>query len=233
MARQERAERTRMVLIRAAAASFDQVGFAMTGLNDVTRPTGISKGALYFHFGSKELLAEAVMAESRHGLREVVRRARRSGGCPLQYLIDLSHGLAHLLATDIVFRAGLRLTDDNGLAEQQRPNPHPAWIRLITRQLSRSASAGRMHPEAGVEEAAGLLAAATAGVEIIARRDRDWLEPKVITRLWQAVLPLLVPADQLDDIRTSPRPSVDVPAGDPIGEPIAASVAGRAGHSAR
>ncbi|MFJ8040386.1 ScbR family autoregulator-binding transcription factor [Kitasatospora sp. NPDC096147] len=212
MARQERAERTRKLLIRAAAASFDQVGFATTGLNDVTRPTGISKGALYFHFGSKELLAEAVIAESRRGLREVVRRARHSAGCPLQYLIDLSHGLAHLLATDIVFRAGLRLTDDNGLPEDQRPNPHPAWVRLVNRELTRCSTAGRLHSGAGVEEAAGLLAAATAGVEIIARRDRNWLDPKVITRLWEAVLPLLVPADQLAGLRVTPRSPVDGPA---------------------
>ncbi|WP_344447364.1 TetR family transcriptional regulator, partial [Kitasatospora nipponensis] len=98
MPRQERAQRTRQLLIEAASASFDQAGFAMTGLNDVIRPTGISKGALYFHFGSKEQLAEAVMAESRAGLREAIRSARHSSDCPLQYLIDLSHGLARRLA---------------------------------------------------------------------------------------------------------------------------------------
>ncbi|MFI5529111.1 ScbR family autoregulator-binding transcription factor [Kitasatospora sp. NPDC051853] len=212
MPRQERAERTRRQLIVAAATSFDRTGFAMTGLNDVTRPTGISKGALYFHFGSKEQLAEAVMAESRTGLREAIRAARTSSGCPLQYLIDLSHGLAERLERDVVFRAGLRLTDDGALDEELRPDPHPTWSRLIERLLSRSGVGRGLRPEVRIEEITALLAAATAGVEVLARRDRGWLTPRVIARLWQAVLPALVPSERLPELRTTPAgPGLPLP----------------------
>ncbi|GAA1187055.1 AcrR family transcriptional regulator [Kitasatospora gansuensis] len=204
MPRQERAQRTRQLLIEAASASFDQAGFAMTGLNDVIRPTGISKGALYFHFGSKEQLAEAVMAESRAGLREAIRSARHSSDCPLQYLIDLSHGLARRLAEDVVFRAGLRLTDDGALAEKLRPNPHPGWALMIRRLLDRAAARQGLRPEILTDESAALLAAAGAGVEALARRDPDWLSSRVISLLWQAVLPALTTPEGLARLRTTP-----------------------------
>ncbi|BFV58294.1 ScbR family autoregulator-binding transcription factor [Kitasatospora sp. CMC57] len=204
MPRQERAQRTRQLLIEAASASFDQAGFAMTGLNDVIRPTGISKGALYFHFGSKEQLAEAVMAESRAGLREAIRSARHSSDCPLQYLIDLSHGLARRLAEDVVFRAGLRLTDDGALGEELRPNPHPRWALMIGRLLDRAAARQGLRPEVGTDESAALLAAVGAGVESLARRDPDWLSPRMISLLWQAVLPALITPEGLARLRTTP-----------------------------
>ncbi|MER5861974.1 ScbR family autoregulator-binding transcription factor [Kitasatospora sp. NPDC002040] len=204
MPRQERAERTRQLLIEAASASFDQAGFAMTGLNDVIRPTGISKGALYFHFGSKEQLAEAVMAESRAGLREAIRSARHSSDCPLQYLIDLSHGLAQRLSEDVVFRAGLRLTDDGALPAELRPDPHPAWARMIGRLLGRAAAGGGLRPEVRIDETAALLAAAGAGVESLARRNQDWLSSRMIALLWQAVLPVLANPEKLARLRTTP-----------------------------
>ncbi|KQV15432.1 ScbR family autoregulator-binding transcription factor [Kitasatospora sp. Root107] len=204
MPRQERAQRTRQLLIEAASASFDQAGFAMTGLNDVIRPTGISKGALYFHFGSKEQLAEAVMAESRAGLREAIRSARHSSDCPLQYLIDLSHGLAGRLAEDVVFRAGLRLTDDGALADGLRPNPYPGWTLMIDRLLSRAAAREGLRPEVSTGECAALLAATGAGVESLARRDPDWLGPRMISLLWQALLPALTTPERLARLRTTP-----------------------------
>ncbi|WP_405018461.1 TetR family transcriptional regulator [Kitasatospora sp. NBC_00070] len=226
MPRQERAQRTRRLLIAAASASFDQAGFAMTGLNDVIRPTGISKGALYFHFGSKEQLAEAVMAASRDGLREAIRSARHSSDCPLQYLIDLSHGLARRLAEDVVFRAGLRLTEDGALAESLRPNPYPGWALMIDRLLSRAAAREGLRPEVSTAESAALLAAAGAGVETLARRDPDWLSPRMISLLWQALLPALITQERLAGLRTTPveheRAALPAPGrAHPTGEPPA------------
>ncbi|MFD0571261.1 TetR family transcriptional regulator [Kitasatospora gansuensis] len=204
MPRQERAQRTRQLLIEAASASFDQAGFAMTGLNDVIRPTGISKGALYFHFGSKEQLAEAVMAESRAGLREAIRSARHSSDCPLQYLIDLSHGLARRLAEDVVFRAGLRLTDDGALAEKLRPNPHPGWALMIRGCWTGPRPARACGPRSSPMRARPCWRPRHAGVEALARRDPDWLSSRVISLLWQAVLPALTTPEGLARLRTTP-----------------------------
>lgn len=58
MARQERAIRTRRALLVAAAEVFDEVGYEAATISDVLKKSGMTKGALYFHFTSKEELAQ-------------------------------------------------------------------------------------------------------------------------------------------------------------------------------
>jgi AcrR family transcriptional regulator len=55
--RQERAERTRAHIIDTAAAAFAERGFDGVSLNELVKASGVSKGAFYFHFSSKETLA--------------------------------------------------------------------------------------------------------------------------------------------------------------------------------
>ncbi|MER5637817.1 ScbR family autoregulator-binding transcription factor [Kitasatospora sp. NPDC002227] len=205
MSRQERASRTRQLIIQAAAQAFDLEGFALTGLSEIAQLCGVSKGALYFHFGSKEQLADAVMTESRETLRDIVRQARSRRGAGLQYLIDLCHGLARQLDQDVVFRAGLRLTEEPGLADGSCPSPYPAWERLVGRQLARAVRDEDLHPDVLLAEVTALLAATAAGIESLSRRDKGWLSPHVTTGLWNAVLPALTPVDRLGKIRTAPE----------------------------
>ena len=63
MARQERAIRTRQVILEAAGAVFDEHGYAATTISMVLERAAVTKGALYFHFPSKESLAQAVLDE--------------------------------------------------------------------------------------------------------------------------------------------------------------------------
>ncbi|WP_165845624.1 ScbR family autoregulator-binding transcription factor [Streptacidiphilus pinicola] len=218
--RQDRAERTRLLLVEAAAACFDDVGFADASLVVITQLAGVSKGALYFHFDSKEQLAAAVMAESRERLRQVVRAARQPGGPAVQYLIDLCHGLARRLDEDLVFRAGLRLTEErrpgasllvetqSGTASDEvwSRSPRPAWARLVHRQLALAAAAGELRPGVPVDEVASVLAGATTGFEVLARQDRVWLSGRRLEQVWQAVLPALVPAERVSDLQAHGRP---------------------------
>jgi TetR/AcrR family transcriptional regulator, transcriptional repressor for nem operon len=50
-------ERTREHIIERAAALFNQQGYAGASMSDVMAATGLQKGGIYRHFGSKEQLA--------------------------------------------------------------------------------------------------------------------------------------------------------------------------------
>ncbi|MGH3417012.1 MAG: TetR family transcriptional regulator, partial [Actinocrinis sp.] len=118
MPKQERAERTRETIVRAAASVFEAEGFSAAPLSDITHRATVTKGALYFHFSSKRELAQAVVQEAADTLRALLddaRRRRHGRELPLQVLIDLSHSVAGRLAGDPVFRAGLRLGTDADL----------------------------------------------------------------------------------------------------------------------
>src|SRR6266571_4275118 len=50
-------EQTRREIIRRAAPIFNQKGYDGTALSDLMRATGLKKGGIYRHFGSKQELA--------------------------------------------------------------------------------------------------------------------------------------------------------------------------------
>lgn len=54
---------TRLKLIAAARAAFGSAGYASTSMDELTASAGLTRGALYHHFGSKEGLLEAVIRE--------------------------------------------------------------------------------------------------------------------------------------------------------------------------
>lgn len=64
--RQSRAnmiEATRAKLIRAARTAFAQHGYAQASMDELTAQVGLTRGALYHHFGGKPGLLAAVVAQ--------------------------------------------------------------------------------------------------------------------------------------------------------------------------
>jgi AcrR family transcriptional regulator len=54
---------TRAKLIKAARQAFAAKGFAQSSMDDLTAQAGLTRGALYHHFGDKKGLLEAVIAQ--------------------------------------------------------------------------------------------------------------------------------------------------------------------------
>src|SRR5271157_3890211 len=63
MARQVRSEVTRRKILDAAIDVFGEVGYAAAAWGTIIERTGMTKGALYHHFDSKESLASAIIEE--------------------------------------------------------------------------------------------------------------------------------------------------------------------------
>ena len=61
--RKEMIAETRARLIAAAREAFGKVGYAEASMDDFTAAAGLTRGALYHHFGDKKGLLEAVIAE--------------------------------------------------------------------------------------------------------------------------------------------------------------------------
>ena len=91
MPRNKYPEQTVEKILNAAAALFAEKGYQSTTLQDVIDATGLSKGAVYHHFRSKEEIARKVgdrMGEAprnrdpgrRDRSREPWRRWKQNGG---------------------------------------------------------------------------------------------------------------------------------------------------------
>ncbi|MBO1414600.1 ScbR family autoregulator-binding transcription factor [Streptomyces sp. FH025] len=213
MVKQERAGRTRQAVLLAAAGTFAQVGFEAASLVDISRRAGVSKGALYFHFVSKQALAEGVRAAAGREIGSAALRALRAEGPALQSLIDFSHELARLLREDVVVRAGVRLNHrgprpGEGGNGSGAPHAQPAvgatWRSLtavVRRLLDRAAEAGELGPDVDRRACAELLTAAAAGQVLLAVEDAGRPAPEAVRRLWAAALPALVARERLAGYR--------------------------------
>ncbi len=87
MTKQTRSENTRLHLVRSAAELFDRNGFSGATLEDVSRSAGVTKGAFYFHFSSKDELGGAIQAEACGLLRAAVYRVVGSQVPALQAVV--------------------------------------------------------------------------------------------------------------------------------------------------
>src|SRR5215470_11764851 len=56
-------ERTRKLLLQAAFREVYKVGFQSAGIDAILAATNVTKGALYYHFESKEALGHAIVEE--------------------------------------------------------------------------------------------------------------------------------------------------------------------------
>ncbi len=68
MPAQERAIRTRQNIMLAAATVFNERGYKAATIADILTTAGVTKGALYFHFPSKDDLAQEVLATQNRNL---------------------------------------------------------------------------------------------------------------------------------------------------------------------
>jgi TetR/AcrR family transcriptional regulator, cholesterol catabolism regulator len=81
------ADDTRRQILDAAAKLLRWNGYASTSLRDIATAADMKAGSLYYHFASKEELAETVMAEGIDLVRAAVREslsARPSDSDPLE-----------------------------------------------------------------------------------------------------------------------------------------------------
>ncbi len=113
-ARQQRAVQTRRQILETAATAFARHGHDGISLNQVIRESGLTKGAVYFHFPSREALALATFRHKQEQLVELIA-ARVDDGLPaLERLAALLRERARLLEEDqsllVVVRLGIELT---------------------------------------------------------------------------------------------------------------------------
>jgi AcrR family transcriptional regulator len=192
--RQERAEITRQAILDGAAVAFDRAGFGGASLSDVVRHAGVTKGALYFHFPSKEALARTLMDE-QFQVSEGVPALKDPG---LQTVIDLTHRLASGLRSNVRVRAGIRLVIELGSFTQPDPSPYNAWIDTCVHCLTPARERGDLLPSHDVRDLATFLVGSFTGIQVAShvRTGREDLHARVVD-LWEFLLPGIVPARRL------------------------------------
>ncbi|MFF0015309.1 ScbR family autoregulator-binding transcription factor [Streptomyces sp. NPDC005374] len=198
MVRQERAEVTRSAILDGAARAFDAEGYHGTSLGDILKEAGVTKGALYFHFGSKEELAQALIDEQFSVLEAVVG----AGKPGVQSVIDIAHSMARRLVADVRVRAGIRLVIDQSSSTGIVGEPYTRWIELFRDCLVQAQRRGDVKADLDPGRVARLIVGSWTGLQLSSQvlSGRADLSEET-TLMWEMLLPSIVPPRRLERFR--------------------------------
>jgi AcrR family transcriptional regulator len=156
---QERAVRTRRAILEAAANTFDRRGLEAATITEILKEAAVTKGALYFHFTSKEALAEAVLNEPT---REI---AVPSHPIKVQELIDTALVHAFQIRTNPIVRAAVRLSLDQHAPGIDRSGPFLRWRETTLNLLRAAKSQNELLSHIDPVELADIYVGTFAGIQ--------------------------------------------------------------------
>jgi len=82
----EQADATRTALVAVARRLFTERGYAATSTNEIVERAGVTRGALYHHFSTKDELFRAVFEQLEDEVTKRVAEEALRGGDPLEQL---------------------------------------------------------------------------------------------------------------------------------------------------
>ncbi|MEU0540024.1 TetR/AcrR family transcriptional regulator [Nocardia sp. NPDC005978] len=170
MARQqERARRTRAAIIRSAAVEFGKSGYAAASLNRILEGSRATKGAMYFHFDSKEDLARAVLEAAVDRYRVSTERwLGRADLGPLDVLHGMIDEIALRLENDIIIQAEFRLIIEPEFYRDIQAGGGRILGRSIRQLAVRATEHKQLRGDSDPDRFTRTLAAALAGQRYIA-----------------------------------------------------------------
>ncbi|MGW0970624.1 ScbR family autoregulator-binding transcription factor [Streptomyces sp. NPDC002516] len=167
--RQERSERTRRNLIRAASAVFDRSGYERATLSAISARAQVTKGALFFHFAAKSDLARAVQAEACAVSGDALVKLTRLEAPAFEIATAMAHTLVSLVETDATVRAGARLTQEIRTPDDPSLHCHRNWLGALNTILTRARDDGSLLPGVDVGTAAALMLSMITGTTALPR----------------------------------------------------------------
>jgi TetR/AcrR family transcriptional regulator, transcriptional repressor for nem operon len=172
-------ERTRRRIVERCAPVFNQRGYAGASMRDLVAATGLEKGGIYNHFGSKEALALAAFDHSVDLLGERLAAARASTDDAVDQLIALVHAFEGW-AREPAVPGGCPIMNTAIEADDTNPELHAhardamtRWHRLIGAIVKDGTATAQLAPGTNPYELATVLTATLEGGLMLTRLHRD------------------------------------------------------------
>jgi AcrR family transcriptional regulator len=189
MVRQARSEATRQKIINAAVDLFSEVGYPATGLGDIIERAELTKGALYYHFDSKESLATAIIEQAGTTLLKTFQGIRETSSPALESMIHGVFVVANVIATDRLARTGTQLLRALGEFNDAAARTYGAWVEEMTATARQAQSEGDMHADIDADAVGELVVGAMIGGELISSASSGGTDLiRRVGRSWEVLL---------------------------------------------
>jgi AcrR family transcriptional regulator len=171
----ERRATTRAALLGAARELFADKGFAATGREEIVERAGVTRGALYHHFASKEVLFRAVYEQLETELMDAIVVAAVAATDPVEQLRLGARAFLDAAADDPAVRRVVLLDAPSVLSADVRHELSQTYgLGVTVEVLEHAMAAGRIARQPVDVLAPIVLAALHQAAELVADgKDRN------------------------------------------------------------
>jgi len=159
---------TRAFLLQSAAEVFAERGYTETTIAELIARSGLTKGAFYFHFSSKEQLALAVIDEKQRQWVDSVQAAIKDEHRAIDQLRQVAFALVRLHRDDHSAFSVSRLTRDLTRVPDVKHlvrDHMRAWVGMLAGLITQAQADGDLPHSIQAGDLAALLVAATDGLK--------------------------------------------------------------------
>ncbi|MEG3631639.1 ScbR family autoregulator-binding transcription factor [Streptomyces poriticola] len=202
MALQERGIKSRNLILRAAAEVFDERGYDSASTTEILERSGLTRGALYHHFPSKEAIAVALLTVHGEAV-DVPAQAVK-----LQAVIDHTFDFAFRLQRDPVLRACVRLAVEQTSFRRHAFTPYQQSSAAVERLLGQAQEQGELLPGLDLAEAAAMITGTFTGIQVMSQVQTGRADlPERVGMMWRFLLPGLVNPGMIGRLRLTADPA--------------------------
>jgi AcrR family transcriptional regulator len=196
--RQARSEATRRRIIDSAIDLINEIGYPAAGLADIIERAELTKGALYYHFDSKEALATTIIEEGAAKALDAFRAAGRSSSPAMENIVHGLFVVTDVLAGDRVAQAAGRLLRTFGGFNPAAKETYATLLDEMTQLTTTAIAEGDLRSDLDAGEASNAIIGALLGAELLSAALADGKDLRTrFSRTWEMMMPALISADSL------------------------------------
>ena len=198
---QPRAVATRRRLLDSAIRLFAEQGYSSTGVKQIIADSGMTGGAFYHHFETKNAVASAILAEAGAKVQSAFVSADL-GGPAVEAVIRGTFAVASLHVRDAGVRVSSQLLHTVGISTGATARYYSTWVDALGAQFARAQSQGDVRSDADPGVLGRSIVCAAYGAWAVASLTVDG--PRItrqLTDLWDMMLPAILVADRVPQFR--------------------------------
>lgn len=197
MAAQERSAKTRQRIVDAAVELFAERGYGGTALKDIAERAQITGGTFYYHFDSKEALADAVIENGWPKARQILLGYTQARSPSLENVIVMTFEISDLLRRDKAVWVSNHLNHAFGQLSKEGIHGFRARATTFTEAITKAISSTEIRDDIAPETIGELVWISLHGCLLLS----DAMADDVFNRLahcWQAMLRAILPEESLE-----------------------------------
>jgi AcrR family transcriptional regulator len=167
MVRQARSEATRRRIIDSAIDLINEIGYPASGLADIIERAELTKGALYYHFESKEAVATAIIEEGVDTMLDAFRSAGGPSSPAMESIVLGLFVVADTIKADSVAQAACRLIRTFGGFNPAAKATYGILQDDLAERVASAVEQGDLRPDVDAEAIVATLLASMLGAELV------------------------------------------------------------------